>query len=316
MAELNIVNIVIYHKPCPDGEMSAAIFRDKYKRSRFIPWIHGDNSKINTVINEIQKISKNKHVFFLDVCPDFYFVKDLRNNILKSNDKISILDHHMAACNKFKKDIEESDESYENLEIIFDNKRSGCQLTWDYLHPGEGYPRPVYYIGNKDLYKWDDPKTEPFTNGYPDRFHIKLDANYILRIKIYQKILKLSEEEIESIISKGVEITNSMVEEAIEIISGITFSKDTDIDGKELSVIDLEMEDKYYLTKYIKSELEKRYPVYDVLRITYLRENRKDFSLRSLKDDVRVDLLAQKYGGNGHLRASGYSLSLEKEEEK
>ena len=310
MAQQNKVNIVIYHKPCPDGEMSAAIFRNKYKKSKFIPWTHGDSNKTNTVISEIQKISEMRHIFFLDVCPEFSFVVELKDNVLRSNDKISILDHHMAACNKFQKDIEESDKSYENLEIIFDNNRSGCQLTWNYLHPDKEYPRPVYYIGNKDLYKWDDPNTEPFTNGYPDKFYIKLNANFILRIKIYEKILNLTEDEIELIILKGIDVTNTMIGEAIEIISGIAFVEDTDINGKELKIIELEMEEKYYLTKYIKLELEKRYPDYDVLRIIYLRENRKDFSLRSLKDDIRVDLLAQKYGGNGHMKASGYSQSF------
>ena len=32
MEQQNTKNIVIYHKPCPDGEMSAAIFRNKYNK--------------------------------------------------------------------------------------------------------------------------------------------------------------------------------------------------------------------------------------------------------------------------------------------
>ena len=38
-----IHNIVIYHFPCPDGEMSAAIFKNLLiteSNTKFIPWYH------------------------------------------------------------------------------------------------------------------------------------------------------------------------------------------------------------------------------------------------------------------------------------
>ena len=72
MENLSNINIVIHHYPCPDGELSASIFKSKYKNSIFIPWMHENKEKL---VKEIKEIISNQHtkpiVYYLDYCPDF-----------------------------------------------------------------------------------------------------------------------------------------------------------------------------------------------------------------------------------------------------
>jgi nanoRNase/pAp phosphatase (c-di-AMP/oligoRNAs hydrolase) len=47
----------------------------------------------------------------------------------------------------------------------------------------------------------------------------------------------------------------------------------------------------------------------DVLRILHTEtETKKTYSLRSLKEHIKVDEMARHFGGNGHEKAAGYSI--------
>ena len=51
-----IHNIVIYHYPCPDGEMSAAIFKDHLvtdNNTHFVPWMHENKEEQALNIKEM-----------------------------------------------------------------------------------------------------------------------------------------------------------------------------------------------------------------------------------------------------------------------
>lgn len=50
-----------------------------------------------------------------------------------------------------------------NLAAIFDMKRSGAGVTWDYLHPGEPRPRLIDLVEDRDLWRFKyDPETRQF----------------------------------------------------------------------------------------------------------------------------------------------------------
>lgn len=310
MSNLNIINIVIHHYPCSDGELSAAIFK-KYMEDnavqsfKFIPWLHELKEKNIDVIKE--EISNNNDktvtIYFLDYCPNFNLITEIKDSV----NNIVILDHHKSACLEFISNLESYKGDISNTKIYFNNDKSGCQLTWEYFYPKSEYPIAVKHIGNRDIWKWDDPDTEPFTCAFPVCFNLSNNLSSEERLDIYYQLLHIDDKTLTKVINKGKYSIQKMRKECEKLLPKADFFLDKDINDKELSVVEIPMT-KYHLTKYIQELVQKELPEHDVLRLSYQKQDMIVYSLRSLKDDIRVDLLAQKYGGNGHAAASGYNI--------
>jgi len=309
MEHLSNTNIVIHHYPCPDGELSASIFQSKYKDSIFIPWMHEYKEQtIDIIMNCIQKQENKPTVYFLDYCPDF--IVALKFSHLVKN--VKVIDHHKSPCDKFNDELYaylEQNSNLSNIKLTFNNEKSGCQLTWEYCYPNKEYPLSVKHIGNRDIWVWDDINTEPFTSAYPLYYELKSELTPEERLVIYNKILACDENTFNNIVKKGKTLIEKMKKECLDLLPTVKPLVDFDIDGKHLLVIEIPMT-KYHLTKYIQELVESQYPEHQVLRLVYKKELQTVYSLRSLHSEIRVDLLAQKYGGNGHTQASGYSISL------
>ena len=85
MASLNKI-LAIYHYPCPDGELSASIFKYYHPNTIFIPWIHELKiEKIKLIVDEIESINEKLDIYFLD-----YFIPcwSGRNNINRDISKL------------------------------------------------------------------------------------------------------------------------------------------------------------------------------------------------------------------------------------
>lgn len=302
MVQIKDKVVVIHHYPCPDGELAAVIFKQKYPNSIFIPWLHELKDETMDEIRRVIKEENSQFVFFLDYCPDYYFADELN---LENN--VTIIDYHKSACEKFMLEMSKNPDC--DINFIFDNNKSGCQLTWSYCNGNDNYPNSVKHIGNKDIWVWSDPLTEPFVAGYNLYYQINDKMTKEERMSKYEEILFCTNGDINDIIEIGNKLIDDMRKECIELLSNIIECSDDDINGKELSVVEIPMT-KYHLNKYLQELVQIEYPNIDVMRLKYEKENKNVFSLRSLKDDIRVDLLAQKYGGNGHYKASGYSINL------
>jgi nanoRNase/pAp phosphatase (c-di-AMP/oligoRNAs hydrolase) len=267
--------ICFYHSPCNDGEMAKNIWKHKYPKTRFFPWIH---SKASENVKFLQSFTE-EHIVFLDYCP--------KKEYLKNNNKYLIIDHHKNAISQISED--------ENIKMYCDVERAGCMLTWDYLYPDTIYPISIFHIGNADLFNFNHINTEPFSLAYRD---YNLNFNDLIN-------LKNTDEYYHKIVADGVKHMSKYKFEALAYFytSTIDYEK---VDNKEFKVITIYC-DKYHLYKYLIEIAKIQYKQCNILRIQKNKGDNITYSLRSL-DGSPVDGIARKYGGNGHPMAAGYTI--------
>lgn len=124
--------VVIYHGPCNDGFTAAwAAWMRFGEKARYYQTNHGKPPPSGL---------KGKDVFILD----FSYPKEVVKEIEKQANSLVILDHHLTALNELS--------GFDCF--VFDMKRSGCGLAWDYFH---GNPRPnlIVHVEDQDLWNFD-----------------------------------------------------------------------------------------------------------------------------------------------------------------
>src|SRR5208282_6619694 len=125
------MDLIIFHKNCPDGFCAAFIAKKKYPEARLLGCTYGESTPYEPV--------RAQDVLVVDFSWPREQVEELRA-IAKS---LFILDHHKTA-----------EANLAGLPYaVFDMNRSGAALTWDRLFSG---PRPWYvdYVQDRDLWTW------------------------------------------------------------------------------------------------------------------------------------------------------------------
>jgi len=283
---------VFYHFPCNDGELSKLIWELKYPNSKFYKW---DYSKIESCITTLNKIPYNSTIVFLDICPSI--------NVLPIKMKYIIIDHHFDPVNSMNKEINKQNFEY-HITMFCDVNKSGCMLTWEYCYNNIPYPLVVHHIGNKDIWNFSDINTESYCIGY----NIYLSNDYINRTA---KIIKLLE--------NTDPIHNELIENGNKFIHIYKSKSPSYFTNKEHSIFKINnmafkiidiICNNSIMYKYLIEYAIENYDI-DILRILHTQTPDKHiYSLRSLKDNVDVDMIARHYGGNGHPKAAGYTIIL------
>lgn len=171
-------NLFIYHANCPDGRAAAWVARKKL----------GDQVKLVSVRHGSSgppPDARGRHVV---VC-DFSFKEDVTLKMIKEAASFVILDHHDSAIADLKNIPKENK--------VFTTKMSGCTLAWCYFYPGEKVPLWLRYLEDKDIWRWNHPKSREF------------DAVANLRLKDIDAMDRLDKEgpaEIEKFIALGTQV--------------------------------------------------------------------------------------------------------------
>lgn len=288
---------VFSHYPCNDGEVASAVWSYFRPDSKLYKWKHNDN--INE-INIINNLPDNSNIVFLDVTPKIELLSNKHNYI--------IIDHHKDPLLKLLNHPEK--ENY-NLDIFIqenfptENFLSGCMLTWDYFSKYK-YPSLVYFIGNKDVWNFSNPETEPYCIGYNECIE---KCNPENRIEFIKNLLINNTTENDLIIF-GLKTIKKYKHEATSYFKNIILTNER-INDINYSILDIECisESRNNLYKYLIEYAKKYYPHMQVLRILHtITPTQKIYSLRSLLD-INVDIIARYYGGNGHEKAAGYTIT-------
>ncbi len=270
--------IVFYHgrgTKCPDGFGGAYAAWKKFGDSvEYIGLARGDEP--------VYELCKDNEVYFID----FSYEKDVMLEIGKLAKRLVVLDHHEG--------VQEATESAP--EHVFDAKRSGAGIAWDYFHPNTPRPKLIDHLEDDDLFRFTIPDTreiitylevQPYDFALWDEFAKKLDD-------------PATQEEILH--------TARAYREYFERIA--------DIAVERAKLVSFEGYECYFATahpiKSLKSKVgnllaKKKSPIGLVVSA---HPNGFGVSIRG-DGSVDVSKIAQKFGGNGHPSSSGFLIPRE-----
>jgi hypothetical protein len=285
---------VFSHFPCNDGEVSRMVWQYFVPNSVFYGWKHNDTA---TNVKIIEDLPPNSDIVFLDLSPPLYTLPIHHNYI--------VIDHHKDAIITMRNNPKFGDykvKLYIENGFPENNKLSGCMLTWMY-HSQDPFPSVVKHIGSKDVWDFSDPNTEPYIIGY--NLALAKCESQDARINF---IMDLFEKERDNeFINVGLPIIAEYKEKAITVFENVSYDSEV-VGDTEYTIVEVKCTD-YELFKYLIEYAEEHIDM-DVLRILHsTKDGKSNYSLRSIKKDVKVDGIARKYGGNGHERAAGYSIT-------
>ena len=280
----------MFHYPCQDGLVSAWVVdyyhRQHQRKIKLLPVQHAH--RIDT------EQFANKSVLICDFTPKPHIL----TSILQCAKKVQILDHHVTA----QKQIGSSPYA------IFDMKKSGAGLTWQYFYPAQVVPPFISMVEDRDIWAWKIPRSKIFTSGlslvtsgmdeldFPNLFI--LFTELIVNPKKYDYYWELGELVEKDIMAKSTKLAR-------------THAKKTDnfiLDGRSYNVcivncpIELTSD-----TGNILSEMA--HIDFAVLYRYYHPEREYNISLRS-SGKADVSIIAEAFGGGGHSGAAGFTTKI------
>jgi len=152
-----------YHgDKCADGKLSAWLFqrlkRSEIKNGKFVlqGFVHGQKPP---------EVSGDT-VIILDYC----FPRAVIKEMAKKAKHIYILDHHSSTIRDMAPIVYLKDGTTDaipsNVTIVLDEKRSGAEITWDWVYPGIARPWFVEVVGDRDLFRWTKPYSKAVSSAF------------------------------------------------------------------------------------------------------------------------------------------------------
>ncbi len=257
---------ICYHHDDMDGNMSGAIIKVNY----------GEHPKQNHDCYD--------QIFVVD----FSFTSD-EMKLLNKDNKLVWIDHHISAKDKLHQIWNDT-----NIKGIRKLDKSGCELTWEYLHPIKQIPLIVEYIGDRDLWNFDKSNTKAIHeyltlhDHFPEdlikylhlnKYKFDICASIIKRVKLGNLLLEKKNQQVKKSFDKGVDV----------VFNGYK----TRVCNDQNNISDL---GNFCCQQGYKIGLVWSFKSGNIV-----------VSLRS-SANVDVSLIAQKYEGGGHFHSSGFRL--------
>lgn len=287
----NKIDVVFYHGYCSDGFGSAMVVRkyfteifgkESVEKIRFKASFH--SKKTETIPDRFYENLAGKNVLFVD----FTQKKDVTIRIMSVCNSLMILDHHKSA----QEDLADIDSSCK----IFDMKRSGVGITWNYFFGDAPLPLFLSYIQDRDLWTNSYADIDAFVAFFYDLpFEFEVWEPYFDDAKIPEGI---------EIGKRRLEYKNLLIEKSLKQNS---YRAIHEINGK------------YHVVGYVNSN-DFRSELGNGLVMDKLNDfgcvwsfdgvkNQSRFSLRSVDTKADVGQIAALVGGGGHRNASGININ-------
>lgn len=278
--------VVIYHDHCADGFGAAWAFKtvveigcqDYSDGVKYIPCRYGE-------VPSFSKEDTNADLYILD----FSFPRANLLTLAGLFASVTVLDHHKTAA----EDLQDWDHGMSNLEIVFDMKRSGAGIAWDYFATySQQRPTLIDYIEDRDIWAWQLPGSHEINSliGFTKR-----------EFAAYDRLSELLESKFDAAIGMG----NLLLEQQQRHVTSIIAAtkRPIEINGRHGLVCNCTGQ----FASDVGNELAKESGTFGA---TYFQDSQDAMcvSLRS-EGDYDVSEIAKQFGGGGHKNAAGFKFS-------
>jgi len=211
---------------------------------------------------------------------DFSYKRPVLMALARQANSVLILDHHLSA----EKDLVDLPN---NVSTVFDMKRSGAVITWQYFHPEKAIPPLLLHIQDMDLWQLKLEGTKEIIASLFSYSH-----DFALWEGFIHSDLKALRQD-------GVAIVRKHTKDVNQLIASSAYRMV--IAGYDVPVLNA----PYFYSSDAGHIMGKNEP----FAACYQDDaTGRSFSLRSEEDGVDVSEVAVKFGGGGHQHAAGFLL--------
>ena len=278
-ADQTVKKLCIYHGNCLDGFAAAWAVRHALGESvEFYEGIHQQPPPPDVDGVDV-------------ILVDFSYKKDVLKEMLLSAASITILDHHVSA----EQDLSDL-MSNGQIDGLFDMKKSGAMLAWQWFNPGQKAPVLIRHIQDRDLWSFKLDGTREICSAL---------SSYASDFAIWDELMSRNEQELTVLRREGEAIERKLQKDIKQLIaSGV---RRMTIAGYDVPVLNAP-------AAYV-SDAGHMMSVGEPFAACYWdHANGRSFSLRSNGQDevnsINVAEVAKIYGGGGHKNAAGFTVEL------
>ena len=273
--------VVITHKNCPDGFVSAwvawTIFKDN---ANYI----GENPGQNAL--PYSNSLKNKEVYIFDISFPSKFI-----NYLKSiTSKLIMIDHHP--------DSDYLQKEFNNKNFIFDKNYSAAYLSWKFFYPNEKVPIFIKLVSDNDTGTWKMKYSKQLSHCIKHKIKPELNNSN------FNKVSKLKEKSyLKACIMIGKIYTDYEDDLTKSIIKMATRKKWNNYNIM-IANANIPKLGGMFANKFIELSNTDIGIVY-----RYLNKNLILYTMRSNNKNIDLNKIAGEYGGGGHVGAASFKSS-------
>jgi oligoribonuclease NrnB/cAMP/cGMP phosphodiesterase (DHH superfamily) len=296
-------NYVIYHKKCPDGFTGFFILHQSgliHKNAKIMPDVPSARNPPPNIYGD---------VIIIDVAYKY----DILKEIIKNAKSVLFIDHHIT----IREDVLRLEKEFTNkFKSIYDDKKSGATLVWDFIYPKKKHPKFIDLIEDNDIGKWELPNVKDFITGFSVNYDLKLNYENIKKFKslfkntTIQKIIKVGK--IYNEYKKFLTNENSTRISLERFPSEQIYKEYSEFFNKP---------GQYKVAVYCgsscpsASELAKK--VFEDTKADFfiswvLNLDRKEYVLTFRSEKIDVGSIAKLFNGGGHLYAAACSFKMNK----
>ena len=269
-------NILCLYHGDADGEASAAVVRHKLGPEVYLHRINYGDPTPWPLINEADQV----------VIVDFSLPPQEMLETADSS-QLTWIDHHQSA-------IQEMEEISSAWPGIRDTSEAACVLTWKYYFPDQPVPRAVVLIGDRDIWRWEEPETGAFNEGL---YHRDSRPEHD---DLWKPLLENDQDLLHEIIREGEILYQARLEKIKRQVDAYGY----EVQFEGFRSLAINVRGNGDLGSRIRElGYEIGYCYVDVLQEEGLMTKVTLFS-----DQIDVSKLAQKFGGGGHPGASGFQF--------
>lgn len=275
-------DVCIYHHNCADGYTAAWVVACAVPDVELIAGVHGEPPPLERC--------QGRNVIIVD----FSYKEEQMRELIAVAQHVTVLDHHASAVKELRP-LWLDDALREKLKVRFDMEKSGAMIAWEYIYSDADPGKLIRFVQDRDLWKFELPGSReisayifstPYTMEEWTELGIALETDEEAVRKLGAAILKKQRKDI-------AEFTQAS-------LRWIT------ICGHRVPVINA----PYMWGSDACHELCKKYPEARFAAYYWDGPEFRTWGLRSSEEGEDVSKIAQRFGGGGHVHASGFRTAL------